>query len=245
MDVIISDKEKWQYITNVNRNLVEYRLWTKKNDIWETDSIYGRFLICTEKFWFTRSPFDIAVNVLGINTTKQRIKELCEWADNLEIFTYLSYAHDGTDECIKILQNTVAEYFKENRLVYDNLWSILPPKFLKKYVEFIKCGKIQKQFGKQFLKYVMEDQYKLFFIDCIEEYYEDIINKYFAFIKINISDIVDKIIFDNSEIIEQIKAGNKRAIGSLVGKAIGIDKNVNPKEFTELLLKKIVDMGAG
>ena len=55
-----------------------------------------------------------------------------------------------------------------------------------------------------------------------------------------IEQIVDKVISENSQSVEDYKAGKDRAIGFLVGQAMKLSKGkANPKIVTDMILSKI------
>ena len=52
-------------------------------------------------------------------------------------------------------------------------------------------------------------------------------------------EMIDKVIEENPKVVQQIKDGNNKAIGFLIGKLKKIDKNIDSKEAVSLLRDKI------
>ena len=52
-------------------------------------------------------------------------------------------------------------------------------------------------------------------------------------------ELIDKIIEENSEAVQQIRDGNNKAIGFLIGQLKKIDKNIDSKEAVSLLKDRI------
>jgi len=54
-----------------------------------------------------------------------------------------------------------------------------------------------------------------------------------------LEEMVDEVIANNPKVIEQILAGKKKAIGSLIGQLKQVDKNIDSKEAMEILNDKL------
>jgi len=52
--------------------------------------------------------------------------------------------------------------------------------------------------------------------------------------------LVDQVISENEKIVEQIKGGKHKAIGSLIGKLKQLDKSIDSKEAMKLLKEKLL-----
>ena len=55
-----------------------------------------------------------------------------------------------------------------------------------------------------------------------------------------IEELIDKIIKENLKAVQQIKDGNNKAIGFLIGQLKKIDKNIDSKEAVSILKTKII-----